>query len=358
MRRFFKAVLDKISTAVIVVDNRLRVRFCNRALTNYFGTKTSRGSIRDLIACDERVKVCGTGERCRECGLRLLFLSAQNNNGSAFRRISVNHKADGTRLSCPFRVSPMGKKYLIAMMEGVEEAEITRELYSAQSIQQKLLPPPRQHWNGTPYSYMFIPFRTIGGDLPDVYQLEGGDTMGFLADVSGKGISAGMLSAFVKAGWNKSDRSPSMALRGLNSKFQELNLDESNYVTAAAVRIDKATRQIRYSLAGHNAPMLLKSGSSIDEIEMNAPPVSNWIPDFGYEDRFLSYRKGDILVMMTDGIIESKNPKGEMFSLERVEEILRRSHDAESFIETLRTSITSFCGTFSDDLTAIAFDLQ
>ena len=357
MLGFFRRVLDKIPTAVIVVDQKLRVRFCNRATLDYFGAHKRRGVMRDLISCDERAQVCGEGERCRECALRLLFLSAQNNHGSAFRRIVLNHKADGSRLSCPFRVSPMGKKYMVAMMEGGEEAEITRELYSAQSIQQKLLPPPRQNWNGTPYSYMYIPFRTVGGDLPDVYQLEG-DTMGFLADVSGKGISAGMLSAFVKAGWNKTDLSPSMALRGLNSKFQELNLDESNYVTAAAVGIDKASRQIRYSLAGHNAPMLLKSGKSIDEIEMNAPPVSNWIPDFGYEDRFISYRKGDILVMMTDGIIESRNAKGEMFSLERVEDILRKSNDAESFIESLRSSITSFCGTFNDDLTAIAFDLQ
>ena len=354
---FFRTVLDKIPTAVIVVDRKLRVRFCNRALLDYFGTQARRGTMRDLISCDERAPVCGEGERCRECALRLLFLAAQNNRGSAFRRIVLNHKIDGSRLNCSFRVSPMGRRYMVAMMEGVEAAELTRELYSAQSIQQKLLPPPSRNWNGIPYSYMYIPFRTVGGDLPDVYQLEG-DTMGFLADVSGKGISAGMLSAFVKAGWSKTDLSPSMALRGLNSKFQELNLDESNYVTAAAVGIDKSSRQIRYSLAGHNAPMLLKSGSGIDEIEMNAPPVSNWIPDFGYEDRFLSYRKGDILVMMTDGIIESRNSKGEMFSLERVEEILRKSSDAESFIESLRSSITSFCGTFSDDLTAIAFDLQ
>lgn len=356
MRRFFRTVLDKIPTAVIVVDQKLRVRFTNRALLDFFGTQKRKGEMRDLISCDERAKVCGTGERCRECQLRRLFLSAQNNKGAAFRRIVVNAKENGARITCPFRVSPMGKKYLVAMMESAHEAEITRELYTAQSIQQKLLPPPH-NWNGTPYSYMYIPCRAIGGDLPDVYQLEG-DTMGFLADVSGKGISAGMLSAFVKAGWNKSDSSPSQALRGLNSKFQELNLDESNYVTAAAIRIDKTARQIRYSLAGHNAPMLLKSGAGINEIEMNAPPVSNWIPDFGYEDQFISYHKGDILVMMTDGIIENKNQKGEIFSLERVEDLLRKAESAESFIESLKATITSFCGTFSDDLTAIAFDLQ
>lgn len=356
MRRFFRTVLDKIPTAVIVVDDKLRVRFTNRALLDFFGTQARKGEMRDLISCGEKSKTCGAGELCRRCPLRLLFLSAKSNKGSAFRRIILNSKEDGAQLACPFRVSPIGKKYMVAMMENAHEAEITRELYSAQSIQQKLLPPPH-NWDGTPYSYLYIPFRAIGGDLPDVYQLEG-NTMGFLADVSGKGISAGMLSAFVKAGWNKSDSSPSQALRGLNSKFQELNLDESNYVTAAAIGIDHVRRQIRYSLAGHNAPMLLKSGSGINEIEMNAPPVSNWIPDFGYEDQFISYQKGDILVMMTDGIIESRNSKGEMFSLERVEDILRKSESAETFIESLRTTITDFCGTFSDDLTAIAFDLQ
>ncbi len=355
MQNFFRSVLDKIPTAVIVVDKKLRVRFTNSALCNYLGTQARKGEMRDLISCDERDGVCGEGEHCRECALRLLFLSAEDNKGSAFRSIVLNGKDDGKRVTCRFRVAPMGK-YLIAMMEGAQEAEITRELYHAQTIQQKLLPPPH-NWDGIPYSYMYIPFRTIGGDLPDVYQLEG-NTMGFLADVSGKGISAGMLSAFVKAGWNKTDLSPSNALKGLNSKFQELNLDESNYVTAAAIGIDKVKRQIRYSLAGHNAPMLLKSGSSIDEIEVNAPPVSNWVPDYGYEDHFISYRRGDILVMMTDGVIESRNPKGEMFSLERVEELLRKAQSAETFIEKLRATITDFCGKFNDDLTAIAFDLQ
>ncbi len=62
--------------------------------------------------------------------------------------------------------------------------------------------------------------------------------------------------------------------------------------------------------------------------------------------------------MMTDGIIKSKNQEGEIISLEGVEDLLRKAESAESFIESLKATITSFCGTFSDDLTAIAFDLQ
>ena len=80
-------------------------------------------------------------------------------------------------------------------------------------------------------------------------------------------------------------------------------------------------------------------------------------PRFCYEDRTIRYEKGDILVLLTDGVIESRNARGEEFSLERTEEILRRSENAERFIERLKAELKEFCGTFTDDITAIAFDL-
>ncbi len=353
MLGLYKTILNNLPTAVVLVDKKMRVRFANRAFLMLFGAYSEKGVFRDYVACREKCKTCGKGESCNSCALRSLFSEARKNNGMAMRKLMVRTLAVG-RLTCRFKVVPLGK-YLLGIADGAYETEIARELNSAQNIQQKLLPPAKG--GGTPYSFMYIPCREIGGDLPDVYEVNG-QTMGFLADVSGKGISAGMLSAFVKAGWDRADSSPSRALRGLNRKFQELNLDECSYVTAAAVRVDGDGHRIFYSCAGHNAPILLKSNVGIDEIEMNAPPVSNWIPDFAYEERSIGYGKGDILVMLTDGVIESRNKKGEMFSLERVEEALRKSDNAEIFIERLKAALTEFCGTFSDDLTAIAFDLQ
>ena len=351
--QFYRTVLDNIPTAVIVVDRRMRIRFANRSFLMLFGAQAEKGTFRNFVSCKEAKGRCGEGKKCKSCSLRRLFEDAKQNRGVAFRKLVIRPLSE-ENLSCRIKVVPMGR-YFLGIADGAYETEIARELDSAQDIQQKLLPPAKSE-NGTHYSFMYIPCRAIGGDLPDVYETDG-QTMGFLADVSGKGISAGMLSAFVKAGWNRSVSSPSHALRGLNAKFQELNLDERSYVTAVAVRIDRGQNQICYSCAGHNAPILLKSELGIDEIEMNAPPVSTWIPDFGYEDRLIGYNKGDILVMLTDGVIESRNKKGEMYSLERVEEVLRKSENAETFIDRLKSSLSEFCGTFNDDLTAIAFDL-
>ena len=60
---------------------------------------------------------------------------------------------------------------------------------------------------------------------------------------------------------------------------------------------------------------------------------------------------------MTDGVTECRNGAGELFSVERVEEILQRSENAERFIERLKAALREFTDTFDDDITAIAFDL-
>lgn len=352
MANLYRTILNHLPTAAILVDRSLKVRYANRAFLDYFPGSKPRGAVKDAIGCREE-SACGSGVKCAYCQIRNLFLDARAHNGLAFRKL-IMRSGEGADLALRIKVKPMGK-FFLGIVDNAYEMEIAREMYSAQDIQQRLLPPAKT--GAVPYSFMYIPCREIGGDLPDVYEADG-ITMGLLADVSGKGISAGMLSAFVKAGWDRTEHSPATALRKLNAKFQELNLDEQSYVTAAAVRIDCDAREICYSVAGHNAPILLKSRQGIDEIVMNSPPISTWIPDFGYEDRMIGYAEGDILALVTDGVTESRNDRDEMFSLERVEAILQRSANADQFIERLKAAITEFCGTFSDDITAVAFDLK
>lgn len=347
----YKNVLNNIPTAAIVVDKSLKVRYCNRAFRDYFPLSRGKGSLKDAVGCNE-AGVCGKGEKCGFCPMRSLFLEALD-GGRAFRMV-VLRNAEGENVPLKIKVHPLGR-FLLGVVDSSYETEIAREMYSAQGIQQRLLPPAKP-FGGVPYTFMFEPCREIGGDLPDVY-LQNGCTMGLLADVSGKGISAGMLSAFVKAGWDRSEPSPAKALKGLNAKFRELNLDERSYITVAAVRIEEKERRIRYCSAGHNAPILLKESRGVEEIVMSAPPVSNWMPDFGYEDRTIGYARGDILVLLTDGVTESRNDRGEQFGLERVEGILAHSPNAERFIARLKEALLAFCGAFDDDITAIAFDL-
>ena len=253
----YREVLDNIPTAAIVVDKNMKVRYTNRAFRECFRATRSKGTLKETTGCTSD-EVCGKGVRCAYCAIRSLFSDAVRNDGRAFRKLIV--RGGEGDISFRIRVTPLGKLYL-GIVDDAYETEIAREMYSAQDIQQRLLPPARSS-AATHYSFMYIPCREIGGDLPDVYEVNG-ETMGLLADVSGKGISAGMLSAFVKAGWDRSEPSPSKALRGLNAKFQELHLDERSYVTAVAVRVDNARREIVYSTRSSCIPRPSPTGSPI-----------------------------------------------------------------------------------------------
>ena len=356
--RTLRKILDALPQGAFVFDDKLRIKLVNAAFLRSFGGKRSN-SLKGALSCNEEGK-CGEGTACGYCAfLRVMRLALQEKTEKTETLETTVRHADRTdRFSVTIRIIPVDEKgkLFLGLTDGSYQSEIERELLSAQRMQQRLLPAGKS-MGGVPYSYMYIPCFGVGCDLPDVYELDG-QTYGVLADVSGKGISAGMLSAFVKTAFDKKQPNLAKALCTLNAKFNELNQDERSYITVAAVRIDKEEKKLHYAVAGHNAPILLRNSYGINEIEAPAPPVSSWMPDFEYRENELPYEKGDLLVLLTDGVTECVNAKGEQFGIERAESVLMQSVSAEDFIGKIRQALNVFCGgKYTDDVTAIAFDL-
>ena len=355
----YKKALERMPDGVFLFDRKLRVFFTNAAFKRLLsdGAKGS-GTLAQVLGCAEKEK-CGQGENCGYCSFYKAMRAAVESNTEQVEILhtTVKHADRTDKLSLRIRILPMdkGKTYL-GITDGTYHTEIEQELLSAQQMQRRLLPAGKS-MGGINYAYMYIPCLGVGGDLPDVYELNG-QTYGVLADVSGKGISAGMLSAFVKAGLDRKQPNLAVALSQLNAKFNELKQDEASYITVTAVRLDKRNNMMYYTVAGHNAPILLKNSLGINEIESPAPPISNWFSDVCYEEHALPFERGDILVLLTDGVTECVNGKGDLFGVERAENVLMQSRNAEDFIGKLKAALTVFSdGTFSDDITAIAFDL-
>lgn len=353
--KYLRRILNGIKTAVIAVDRDMKVAFYNRAFRALFSYGTARGNVGAVTGCAGNFKKCGACEECRACPLFSAFEDAYLTNKEVSRRIfqRVNTEGGAREVAYSLTVTPIGGGLCMGTIDDAFELEISRELQTAKTIQQRLLPAGK--WaGGKKYAYMYVPCREIGGDLPDVYTVDG-SACGVIADVSGKGISAGMLTAFVKAAYDKTAPTPSRAIANLNAKFRELNLDERNYITVAAVKIDDDG--ITYSMAGHNVPILLKTRSGITRIMLNSPPVSNWFENPSYFDDVIPYEKGDILVLLTDGVTECRNGRGEMFGADGAIKTLSYSKTADDFIKNLENNLKSFCDNLNDDITAIAFDL-
>ena len=356
----YKKILDRMPQGVFVFDDKLRVKFTNAAFRRSFsdGAKT-QGTLAQAVGCLQSGK-CGEGAYCAQCAfLRVMQKAvAQRVEQEETLHTTVNRGGRTDKLSMRIHVLPADEKgkLFLGLTEGTYQSEIEREMLSAQQMQMRLLPAGKSI-GGINYAYVYIPKYGVGGDLPDVYELNG-QTYGVLSDVSGKGISAGMLSAFIKAAFDRKQPDLAVALSQLNMKFNELNQDERSYITVSAVRMDKRTGLLRYAVAGHNVPILLKNQYGIHEIESPAPPISNWMPDFTYQENELPFERGDILVMLTDGVTECTNSAGEQFGIERVESVLMQSHSAEDFIAKIKSALGVFCGgDYSDDVTAVAFDL-
>lgn len=356
----YKKILDRMPQGVFVFDDKLRVKFTNAAFRRSFaeGVK-AQGTLAQALGCREEGK-CGEGAYCGQCAFLRVMKNALADRSEKEETIhtTVNRGGRMDKLSMRIRVLPVDEKgkLFLGLTEGTYQTEIEREMLSAQQMQRRLLPAGKSI-GGVNYAYVYIPKYGVGGDLPDVYELEG-QTYGVLSDVSGKGISAGMLAAFIKAAFDKKQPNLAVALSQLNLKFNELNPDERSYITVSAVRIDKGAGLLKYAVAGHNVPILLKNQYDINEIESPAPPISNWMPNFVYQENEMPFERGDILVMLTDGVTECTNAKGEQFGIERVENVLMQSHSAEDFIAKVKSALGVFCGgDYSDDVTAVAFDL-
>ncbi len=351
--KYLKQIIDGVPTAVVVIDKNLKAVFSNVAFKNLFPFDKAN-FLGEITCCAHSSSRCNGGD-CKGCQLKEAFTEARLNKKEVNRRIfqkvingGVNHD-----VAYSLTVKPLGGALCMGIIDDAFELEIAQELQTAKSIQQRLL--PAGNWaGGKRYSYLYVPCRDIGGDLPDVFTV-GNSAFGVIADVSGKGISAGMLSAFVKAAYDKTELSPAKAIENLNRKFAALNLDERNYVTVASVRIDEDS--ITYSMAGHNVPILLKTGTGITRVILNSPPISSWFENPSYYEDVIHYKKGDILVLLTDGVTECKNARGEMFGAEGAIKTLSVSRTAEEFIKNLENNLKNFKSGFDDDITAIAFDL-
>lgn len=355
IEKFYRRMLDGIPAAILVVDQNLKVVFTNATFRTLFSSSYSRGNLGKIVGCVHDVKNCGNSDCAKGCSLLSSFESALYSNRETSGRVylRVRNNEEKTEVAFTLTVKPLGGGLCMGVIDDALELEIARELQTAKNIQQRLLPAGK--WAGTKrYSYMYIPCREIGGDLPEVYTV-GNSAFGVIADVSGKGISAGMLTAFVKAAYDKTAYSPARAISSLSAKFSELNLDERSYVTVAAARIDEDT--VTYSMAGHNVPILLKSDGGITRIMLNSPPVSNWFENPSYFEDTIPYKKGDILVLLTDGVTECRNARGEMFGVDGAIKTLSYARSSEDFIKNLELNLKSFCGNLNDDITAIAFDL-
>ena len=232
-----------------------------------------------------------------------------------------------------------------------------QEYQEAREIQERLLPKQIPQAPGLEISGSWRPARVVGGDYFDVFKLSDSKLGLCIGDVSGKGMPAALLmcnlQAVVKALATEST-SPSELVSKAN-RVMWVNTTEDKFITLFYAVVDVEARTLQFTNAGHNAPALTHQDGTQVRLEEGGL-ILGAFQEAAYGQGQVDLRRGDRLVMFTDGVTEAVNGEEEEFGEKRlVAASLRgRQLSAEALHRFLLDLVTEFCaGEFEDDATVL-----
>ena len=134
----------------------------------------------------------------------------------------------------------------------------------------------------------------------------------------------------------------------------------SYFATIFAAVFDCATGTLSYVNAGHNPPLLSRSGAPFSFETHPRNPVAGISPERRYRAGHIAFSPGDTLALYTDGVTEAENPRGEQFGEERMIATLDSSRDASSMIDDLFAAVENFTEKHpqSDDITVLVLQAR
>lgn len=254
------------------------------------------------------------------------------------------------------------KEYMKRLEVSVREKEqIAKELEIASELQQNALPREMPLLNGLEISAASFPAKHVGGDYYD-FMYPASDKIGFIiADAAGKGFPGSLYMSNSRTIFRvvaKDAASPSQLFNNMNEYMsQETSLPSGMFITYVYGVYDGAARTMTYCNAGHFPPLLYKGASgAFHSMGASGLPIGI-APGETYTEESVPFAKGDIMVMYTDGIIESMNLKGEMFGVERLQEIIKDAAalHAQEILTRISDAIRKFSGDTPqhDDITLV-----
>ncbi len=248
-----------------------------------------------------------------------------------------------------------------------EKERINSELSIAKQIQLGMLPcifpafPERDDFD---IYAITDPAKEVGGDFYDFFFVDDSHLAIVIADVSGKGIPSALfmvISKILIKNQLLEGMTPAKTLEIVNNQLYENN-EAGMFVTAFVGVYDIKTGEFVFSNAGHNPPLLYRKGRDrFETIKMDHGFVLAGISGRKYKDYKINMSKDDIIFMYTDGVTEASNSKSEMFSDERLKEVLNSSTIRHLNIRDMIIDVKSEIQEFAsgapkfDDMTIMAF---
>lgn len=213
-------------------------------------------------------------------------------------------------------------------MERRRQEQIELEVHSAREVQHVLIPDEVAAIPGFSIASVYKPASELGGDFFQVLEQKDGSALIVLGDVSGKGLKAAMTVSLIVGAlrtFTEYTQEPVEILRGLNRRL--IGRGEGGFTTCLLLRIE-SSGVATLANAGHLAPY--RDGKEL--------PVTGSLPlglseDEVYNELVFRLHEGETLTLYTDGILEARNAKGELYGFDRLNALLAGKPSVEQIVE-------------------------
>jgi serine phosphatase RsbU (regulator of sigma subunit) len=230
-----------------------------------------------------------------------------------------------------------------------EKERLQSEIAIAATIQRNLLPKEGPTFSGVSFSAHFEPTTSIGGDYYDVFNLDKSRLAVAIGDVSGHGLSTGLVMAMVKAAIT------TLVEEGADetSLFHRLNelvfrsTERRAFMTLAFTIFDLDRRTIRHTNAGHLYPYLLRRGEHVP-IAIESPSLPLGVrANLTTHAVEMELREGDTVVYLSDGIVEAQDENGEPLGFDQLESLLAAYTDSSPSVarDAILDAVATHSGT-------------
>lgn len=248
------------------------------------------------------------------------------------------------------------------MHEEQEKKSLEQELGMARQVQVALSPSaikPLDHFEVAASS---VPSRFVGGDFYDLIPVKDERFVFALGDVSGKGVAAALLAAMAQ-GAMQVQFAGNLPLTEVITSLNKMLVQRSasnRFITLFCGVLDP-DGHFTYINAGHNLPILIRSTGETEMLTTKSVLLGAF--DFiEYKPRQTRLNPGDVVVIYTDGVTEAVNADNEMFSDERLEELVKQSVSlsAEQIKQRILDEVISFTSGLpqGDDITLIVLKMK
>jgi len=297
---FSVAVLDEMPDMIRVIDPDGKILFANNAMKTRFGIQEDN--------CD---RLPGGARKCADCIVRRCIADKRRHSTMMRGRSRVYAVS-----ACPVEFD--GGVYALEVFTDITKEQnlkdklmisnsrMMKDLEVARSLQLSILRHMLPEIPDYSFAAEFLPCEALGGDMYDCFVARDGRLFMYIADVSGHGVMPAMLTVYLRqelfAQCKAPGMSPARVLQNLQDSFEELNTEESIYITVFLLVLDPATGAYVCANAGHSVPPLIAGRDGIREILLPGTPICRWVDSAMHEQMEGVLEKGEKLFLYTDGL--------------------------------------------------------